>query len=290
MNNSISGTIYHNPDKMKEFIEAREKLAEIGCLAVGLAHEINNPLDFVIINFNTLAAYFSKYKKIIRKIRCLKDGKSKAAKKSLSDKIYRLENLIEEYNIDFITNELDSLFRETEEGLRRIKEIAVSVKEFSRVEHRKDFRKFYLSECIDKALLLARNEIRHVAAIEKDYSMALLVHGNQNQMVQVFLNLILNAAQAIRCRQQRKPGRIRIHIRFDEKFVYCEISDDGIGIPRDNISSVFEPFFTTNPFGCGTGLGLSISYDIVVNRHNGEIFVESTPGAGTKFTVKLPLR
>ena len=290
MINRVSNRTYCNMDDSKEIIDNREKLAEIGHLAVGLAHEINNPLGYIISNFSTLSTYMDKYKKLVDEINSLKNIKNRSTKKDQSINICQLENMLERYNLDSITNDLDNLFSETEEGLDRIKDIVTSIKEFSRIEQQDDLKEFYLYKCIDRALLLSKNEVKYVAVIEKDYSKAILLEGNENQMVQVFLNLILNAAYAIKCRKSDKPGIIKVRTYYDKEFAYCEVSDNGMGIPQENLKMIFDPYFTTKPQGHGTGLGLSISYDIVEEKHNGKIYVESTSEIGSKFTVRLPLK
>ena len=152
-----------------------------------------------------------------------------------------------------------------------------------------DLNKYNINDGIETTLVVANNEIKYHADIETELAEVPLVICNAGQINQVVLNLLVNAAQAIKSQERDDMGTITIRTYATETGVACEISDDGPGIPPDKISKIFDPFFTTKPVGKGTGLGLSVSYDIIVHKHNGELFVDSTVGKGTKFTIQLPI-
>lgn len=276
-------------EKIREEIADYEKLIEIGCLMAGFAHEINNPLGFVISNLETLTAYLASYREIIRKFAIINKYRNNKQGKDLLVNLSFLEELGDNNNLDFIYNDIDNLLIETKEGLDRIKEIVDSIKDFARFEVKDEFRIIDFNMCVDKALLLSKNELKHVACVEKEYMRPLLLEGNGNKLVQALLNIILNAVHAIKSRQPGEPGLIKIRTYSDNKYAYCKISDNGIGIPKENLKLIFDAFFTTKPLSSGTGLGLSIVRNIISGKHNGEIFVDSSPGIGSAFTVKLPL-
>ncbi|MBC8391994.1 MAG: GHKL domain-containing protein, partial [Deltaproteobacteria bacterium] len=142
---------------------------------------------------------------------------------------------------------------------------------------------------LDTTLVVAKNELKYAANIEKDYSDLPEIFCNSGQLNQVFLNILVNAAQAIASQQQDEMGTIRIITYQEDDYAVCEISDNGSGISQENVSKIFDPFFTTKPVGEGTGLGLNVSYDIIVNKHKGKLSVESEVGQGTTFIIKIPV-
>lgn len=267
----------------------QEKLAGIGQLAAGVAHEINNPLGFVISNFETLKRYVSKYKEFVDMYRDLKNSFLKSESEKIKTKINNINNFEIKERIDFITEDLEDLFKDTYEGLERISKIIIGLRLFSRVDQQNDYAEYDLNEGIRNTLIVAHNEIKYYAEVEERLQDIPPVYANGGQINQVLLNLIVNAVHAIRSKDTGQLGLIKITTSCDDKYIYCCIEDNGVGIPPENISKIFDPFYTTKSVGKGTGLGLSISYDIIVNKHQGELLVNSIPGAGSRFTVKLPI-
>jgi signal transduction histidine kinase len=191
--------------------------------------------------------------------------------------------------IDFIVQDLDGLFAESNDGFDRIRNIVESIRRFSRVDSNQEFESFDLNLAIESTLVVANNEIKYSADVEKSFVQIPMVECNGSEINQVLLNIIVNAAQAIAGQKKTERGLIRIRTFADETFVYCEIADNGPGIPQEIRSKIFDPFFTTKEVGKGTGLGLSISYDIIINKHKGDLTVAGEMGAGTTFKLKLPI-
>ena len=160
---------------------------------------------------------------------------------------------------------------------------------FSRVDQQNEFDECDLNEGINNTLTVAQNEIRYYAVVEKDLGDIPMIHANGGQINQVLLNLIVNAVHAIKSKDSGEMGKIKISTGYDDKFVYCCIEDNGEGIAEENMHKIFDPFYTTKSVGQGVGLGLSISYDIITNKHGGELLVRSTKGVGSVFTIKLPI-
>ena len=181
------------------------------------------------------------------------------------------------------------MFDDSREGLDRITEIVQNLRDFSRIDQPGNRNEYNINKGIENTLVVAKNEIKYSADVKTDFSEVPPIFCHSSQINQVFLNILVNAAQAIKDQERDDNGTITIRTYATETEVVCEISDDGPGIPPDKLSKIFDPFFTTKPVGKGTGLGLSISHDIIVKKHNGEFFVESTVGEGTKFTIKLPI-
>ncbi len=267
-----------------------EKMAGIGQLAAGVAHEINNPLSFVVSNFDTLQRYVGRvaemvaaYRELNRRVREEEAGPLRG----LADRIEALER---QTRLDYILGDLKPLFAETGEGVDRVANIVKALLLFSRVEHQEVFEEYDLNAGIRNTLTVARNEVKYAAVVEEQLGKLPPIEAMGSRVNQVLLNVLLNAAQAIRSKQAGTPGVIRIRSWRDKDSVYCSIADNGTGIPEEIRKDIFNPFFTTKPVGQGTGLGLSISYDIVVNGHNGAITVDSEAGSGATFTIRLPIR
>jgi two-component system, NtrC family, sensor kinase len=264
-----------------------EKLASIGMLAAGIAHELNNPINFVKINFTTLKEAVSDFQEMLKEyrsvLRKVEEGSCTAIE------LLRMHEMEGELGIETLFNDIAEIFIESQRGFERITAIIASMRNFS-FRHAIDERvPFDINHGIRDALTIARNEYRNCAEIETFLEDLPLIPCNPEQINQVFLNLIVNSAHAIASIERSSFGKITIHTWRDSSNVYCSVADDGPGIPHEVQNRIFDPFFTTKQPGKGTGLGLSISYDIIVNKHGGTLSVACPADKGTVFTLSLPL-
>ncbi len=195
-----------------------------------------------------------------------------------------LRALSEKHDLAFIREDLPELLKESSDGVERVEKIIRSLRDFSRTDTGEK-ESLDIHQCLNKALAVARNEIKYKATVETDFAELPPITGVDSQLGQVFLNLMVNAAQAI-----EDQGEITLKTRqYDEHRIEIRVSDTGSGIAPEHLDRLFDPFFTTKPVGKGTGLGLSLSYGII-QSHQGEMKVESTPGEGTIFRVILPVQ
>jgi len=279
-NASLEAEKLHQQELIKKLEEAQsqllqsEKMASMGQLAAGVAHEINNPVGFVNSNLGTLQRYVNN---LLRVLDAYEKTESSLAENVLQD----LRELKKEIDTTYLREDISDLLTESLDGLQRVKRIVQDLKDFSHVD-RAEMEWADLEKGLDSTLNVVWNELKYKAKITKEYGHPPSILCLPSQLNQVFMNLLVNAAHAI-----QTMGEITIRTGFDPQQVWVEIEDTGNGIPAENLARIFEPFFTTKPVGKGTGLGLSLSYGIV-KKHHGRIEVTSEVGKGTKFTVTIP--
>ncbi len=269
----------------------QEKLAGIGQLAAGVAHEINNPLGFITGNIEALEQYFNALSLVFAQYRELRaEIAAGATMQSIIARVDQIGRLETKQDLDYVFADIPDVFRDTSGGLSRMSKIVKGMRLFSRVDQQQIFERYDLNLGLENTLLVAHNEIKHSAIVERNYGQIPLIEAIGGEINQVLLNLVFNAVYAIREKHRGQNGLMKLSTWHDEEFVYCAIEDNGVGISTENINHIFNPFFTTKPVGQGTGMGLSISYEIIVNHHHGEIKMESHLGEGTTFIVKLPIK
>jgi signal transduction histidine kinase len=252
-----------------------EKMASIGQLAAGVAHELNNPIGFVHSNLGTLDGYLRDLMAIIAAYETEAEASGKT--------VEAVRRLMEDCDFAYLKEDIFSLLGESKEGLGRVRKIVQDLKSFSRVGEQ-EWQESDLHQGIDSTLNIVWNELKYKCKVIKEYGDLPLVNCLISQINQVFMNLLVNAGHAI-----EKQGTITIRTyRQGSDQVCVEISDTGKGIAPEHINRIFEPFFTTKPVGKGTGLGLSLSYSII-QRHGGHIAVDSELGKGSRFTICLPI-
>jgi two-component system NtrC family sensor kinase len=255
----------------------QEKMASIGQLAAGVAHEINNPMGFISSNLTTLNKYIDRLSEFIAA------GDQALAECSDPAATIKLNGVRKRLKIDYIMDDSRQLIVESLDGAGRVRRIVQDLKSFSRVDQT-ECALINLNETLETTINIAWNEIKYVATLNREFGDIPQIKCFPQQLNQVFLNLLVNAAHAL----GENQGTIAIRTWSDADRVFVSVTDTGCGIPEEIRKRIFEPFFTTKEVGKGTGLGLSISYDII-RKHGGEIQIESEVGIGSTFTVSLPI-
>jgi two-component system NtrC family sensor kinase len=256
-----------------------EKLASIGQLAAGVAHEINNPIGYIFSNFGTLETYIGN---LLRMLAVYEEIEPALVDPEIVAKIGKVREQVE---LDFLREDIHALMNESKEGILRVRKIVQDLKDFSRVDASQEWQWTNIHDGIDSTLNIVNNEVKYKAELVKEYGDLPEIECLPSQISQVVLNLVVNAAHAI----QGDRGRIVVRTGTDGEHIWIEVIDSGSGIAQENLTRIFDPFFTTKPVGQGTGLGLSLSYGII-QKHHGEIQVESEIGKGSCFKVILPIR
>jgi signal transduction histidine kinase len=254
-----------------------DRLASIGQLAAGVAHEINNPVGYISSNIGTLSEYVDDIFRLIDAYRVLEEEVGDAGA------VAGIRHLRDEIQLDFLREDLGSLVVECQEGVSRVRQIIEDLKDFSRAGEG-EWEVTDLHRALTRTLNIVHNELKYKAEVVQELGDMPPVECQPSQINQVMMNLLVNAAQAI-----DGHGRITVRTGSDAEQVWFEVEDSGKGIEAETLKHIFDPFFTTKPVGEGTGLGLSISYGIV-KRHGGRIEVASSPGEGARFRVLLPRR
>ncbi|MFA7318120.1 MAG: ATP-binding protein [Sulfuricella sp.] len=248
-----------------------EKMASIGQLAAGVAHEINNPIGFVYSNLTSLEGY-------------LRDLFSALDACARGEEATRLEALWQELDLDFLRQDIPLLLGESRTGIARVKDIVQNLRDFAHIDGDSNWQWETLPRCLDSTLEVLRGAISGKIEIVREYGETPEIECQPSQLNQAFMNILLNAAQSI-----EGKGVIRVRTGQEGEQVRVEISDSGSGIAPDILPRIFEPCFTTRPVGTGTGLGLSAAFNIIA-QHQGRIAAESTPGKGTLVRIRLPIR
>lgn len=248
-----------------------EKMASIGLLAAGVAHEINNPIAYVFSNLGTLEKYLADLFTLI------------AMYESQETELDKIQELKQQIDYDFLKEDTLSLLSESREGLNRIKKIILDLKDFSRVGQDEKWELANVHAGLESTLNVVWNELKYKCEVKKQFGDLPLITCLPQQLNQVFMNLMVNAAHSI-----ETHGIVTLRTGREGDLVWVEVEDTGKGIPQENLSKIFDPFFTTKPVGKGTGLGLSVSYSIV-EKHHGKLDVKSEVGKGTTFRVTLPI-
>lgn len=278
-NTELEVTLKNLKDTQAQLVN-QEKMASLGQLTAGIAHEINNPINFVTSNINPLAQDFEDIMQYLEKL-------EKIAPDNAAIEIEESKKLRKRLDIDYLRDEVRILLKGIDDGAKRTAEIVKGLRIFSRVDEM-DVKKVDINECIDSTLTLLRNQFGHKTDLDKNLENEVYAECYPGKLNQVFMNIITNGLHAVDKKFGKNlGGKITISTQQDEHFVYIRIADNGIGMDDKTKMKIFEPFFTTKDVGEGTGLGLSIVYSII-ESHNGKVNVNSEKGEGTEFVITLP--
>lgn len=282
-NTVLNKTLDDLKQAQSQLVES-EKMASLGQLTAGIAHEINNPINFVSSNINPLK----------RDIDMLLDAMNVIEEVSgsdlpLTEKQQKIDSYKEELDFDYLKEEIKHLIKGIKEGATRTAEIVKGLKIFSRLDE-DDLKRADINEGLESTMVIANNLIGNNVEVEKNYGNLPLIECYAGKLNQVFLNIISNAVYAIKKQfGETAGGKLTLNTYFDDEKVYIKIRDNGIGMDEQTQRKIFEPFFTTKDVGEGTGLGMSIAYN-TIKKHDGHIVIKSKPGEGTEFTLEIPIK
>jgi signal transduction histidine kinase len=289
MNASLEETVRKRTDiiekiydelKMKDAqILQQEKMASIGVLAAGIAHEINNPVGYINSNLEVLQENVRDITSYIKTLEGLLPNQEGKSPQAVAQQVQQIRS---ELRVDNVFQDIGEIVSESKQGLDRIKRIIIDLKKFSHTDENK-MELADLNQEIESTLNIAANELKYKTKVIKELGTIPSIECFPHQLNQVFMNILVNAVQAI-----EEQGTILIRTSVKDKFIWIIIQDTGGGIAPENLQKIFDPFFTTKAIGKGTGLGLYIAYGIV-EKHQGKITVQSEIGKGTTFTIQLPI-
>ena len=278
-------TALHDLQETQSQLLQSEKMASIGQLAAGVAHEINNPVGFVKSNLGTMDEYREDLIGLLNKYGTLEATLGKEVEISGNRAIHKaledIRKVKDEIDLDFILDDYQKVIEESLEGMARVAKIVSDLKDFAHVD-KAELEHADINKGIESTLNIVWNELKYKAEVVKDFGDIPLVKCYPQRLNQVFMNILVNAAQAIEAK-----GELRIQTRLHDGYAEIRISDTGMGIPKEILPKIFDPFFTTKDIGKGTGLGLNVAYNIIQKR-KGTIDVESEVGKGTTFTIRIP--
>lgn len=281
-NHELNATLENLQQAQIQLVES-EKMASLGQLTAGIAHEINNPINFVTSNVAPLQRDVNILMEVIETIQQV--GLTELP---VAEKQKQIEDYKEEVDYDYLKIEIKHLLKGISEGASRTAEIVKGLRVFSRLDE-DDLKQANINECLESTMVIVNNLLGENIAVKTEFSELPLIECYPGKLNQVFLNVISNAAHAIKKRyENEKGGELAIQTYHQDNEVVICLSDNGTGMDDNTIKKIFEPFFTTKEVGEGTGLGMSIAYN-TIKKHNGKIEIDSVIGEGTKFTIKLPL-
>lgn len=278
----LESTLQELQRTQSQLIQA-EKMSSLGQLVAGIAHEINNPINFIYGNLQPASEYVTSLIEL-----------NHLYQKNLPQPIPEIEEKIADVELYFLVNDLQKLFKSMRVGADRIRQIVLSLRNFSRLDE-SEIKPVDIHEGIDSTMLILQHRLKSSSknteiSIIKKYSQIPLVNCYPSALNQVFMNILNNAIDALKELDINQKPTITIRTEIPEqKYVSIRIIDNGMGMSESVQNKIFEPFFTTKPVGSGTGLGLSISYSIVVEQHGGQLNCISAPGKGTEFVIQIPV-
>jgi PAS domain S-box-containing protein len=275
--------------QLQQRVLQTEKMAAIGQLAAGVAHEINNPMGFIHANLFQMGEYVADLRRVSEAVDALRKSAELGNAREIVEAAGRLGSVSDEVDVDFLLSDLAKAIRESQEGSERIRHIVQDLRDFSHQDTGEQVRSD-LNQCLDSTANIVWPMMKHVIVLEREYEDLPAVLCYPMQLKQVFMNLLVNAFQAIEEKLEVAPGTGRILLQTARRGdrVVVSVTDSGVGIDPANVDRIFAPFFTTKKVGTGTGLGLSTAYNIV-HRHGGSLDVESAAGGGVTFRLTLPV-
>lgn len=281
--NATLKNAYNTLQDQKAQLVQQEKLASIGLLAAGVAHEINNPVGFVKSNLQTLQEYTKSYTKVLQAYRSLTDQiSSNNQDATTSQRLAELQEILQQTDLNHIAEDGVACIEESLSGVHRVEEIVNNLRDFARADS-DDRKKISMNGALESAIKLVWNEVKYNVEVVREFGEVPEIWAINGQIVQVLVNIIFNAIQAM-----ERQGKLIIRTSSDQYFVHADIIDSGPGIDEKHLSKLFDPFFTTKEVGSGTGLGLYISHGIV-DKHKGKLRAYNDPKAGACFRISLPI-